>query len=1015
MHRRKLLCAVGAAICALSLSREAPAVPLPLPDHARYAIEHFGERFGLGAATVISLAQDRQGFLWIGTEGGLFRYDGGAVKHFGRGDGLPGELVELVLAAPDQHLYVRTRKGISRLQDEKFADISLPEGAGELREVNQSFAVDSAGTLFVATQRGLLQIDSEGRTHLFGASDGLGRVDAIVRASDDTVWIASDRRLVCLARGSGKPREFLSLTLGDDHVVALVPAPENKLWIRSGHHIGILDTRRAASEPTWLDQGVPGANSLGVPTLDRHGNLLLPTCRGLYQRVGNEWRIIDHQSGLTSNAVASVLEDREGGIWVGTAGAGLDHWPGSKQWSGWTDAEGLPDALVLGVVRDKRSRIWVATNTALTIWDPGTRRWQNWAANGLAGSGARQLLLAPDGAVWALFPGRGIYRFDTASPRPQAQQVPTAPWQPHRIAVAPDGVIWGDGSGAFHTVQYEYGHFFVHEQAVAPSEAGTTETVSVSADGALWTAGSKGVSRWAKGKWRHFGTAAGLLNNDAKTVRAISETEAWVGYPDEGAITRLQISPSGEVTATQFQKGVCSMGRDGKGNTWLEMEEGAGLVTPNGHLTSFTQSDGLLWNDLNCDAMWLESDGTILLGTSKGLARYNPGQELPSFPQPTVVLTAALFGRLDRISQHDPGIPYKDRTFRASFAAPVLHDPNHVACRYRLCGLESEFTDTTLREVRYSSLPVGSYTFEVSCGSDAIGWSELAAYPFQIRPPWWRTWWSEICAMFLLVLVTRKIVQYRTRRDRQAREVLELAVAERSQDLAKLNRDLEEASLSDPLTGIRNRRFFSSTIAADASQAVRAYRADSPNYSRDHRDLIFYLIDVDHFKEVNDRYGHQAGDRLLIEISRRLGKMVRESDFLIRWGGEEFMVVCRAAEREHAPRMAERILSAVGSIEFDLGNGCIVRKTCSIGWAPFPWLPPTHAVLSVDDVLRLADQGLYLSKQRGRNQSTGILAFADVPAELHFHGFEELMKAGIIREVRTAGPAIAAAASAIGD
>src|SRR5207244_1921287 len=233
--------------------------------------------------------------------------------------------------------------------------------------------------------------------------------------------------------------------------------------------------------------------------------------------------------------------------------------------------------------------------------------------------------------------------------------------------------------------------------------------------------------------------------------------------------------------------------------------------------------------------------------------------------------------------------------------------------------------------------------------------------------------WTEVGIVGLLLLLLWGAMQYRTREGRRDKERLEAAVAARSAELAQANRELQEASLKDPLTGIRNRRFFQTTIGADASQAIRAYSVASKNYSRDHRDLIFYLIDVDHFKQVNDQYGHQAGDRLLIAIAKRLDEVVRKSDFLMRWDGQEFLVVCRSGERVEATRMAERILGAIGTAPFDLGNGCNIHSTCSVGWAPFPWVPPFVAEASVEEVLWLADRGLYLAKQQGRNQSIGIL------------------------------------------
>jgi diguanylate cyclase (GGDEF)-like protein len=196
---------------------------------------------------------------------------------------------------------------------------------------------------------------------------------------------------------------------------------------------------------------------------------------------------------------------------------------------------------------------------------------------------------------------------------------------------------------------------------------------------------------------------------------------------------------------------------------------------------------------------------------------------------------------------------------------------------------------------------------------------------------------------------------------------------------------------------------------------VRAYRG-SEIYSSGHRDLIFFLVDIDHFKEVNDRFGHDAGDRVLIQIARRLASVVRESDFLIRWGGEEFLVVCRSAERGDGAHMASRILRAIGGTEFDLGNERRLTRSCSVGWAAFPWLPASCSTLSVDEVLRLADRGLYLAKQQGRNQSVGVVATTDA-LSIHgqhgsskYHCMEQLLEDNLIREIRTPGEKAAGAA-----
>lgn len=189
-------------------------------------------------------------------------------------------------------------------------------------------------------------------------------------------------------------------------------------------------------------------------------------------------------------------------------------------------------------------------------------------------------------------------------------------------------------------------------------------------------------------------------------------------------------------------------------------------------------------------------------------------------------------------------------------------------------------------------------------------------------------------------------------------------------ELARANRELQEASVTDELTGIRNRRFLATILNKDAEQAVRIYgTGDNANRNRD---LIFYLIDIDHFKMVNDQFGHQQGDDVLVQVAARISSAIRYSDVLIRWGGEEFLVVSRFTDRENAEVLAKRVLHAVGSEPFRLKSGSITR-TCSVGWAAFPWWPDRPDALSCDVVLRCADHALYEAKNRGRNRAVGIV------------------------------------------
>jgi diguanylate cyclase (GGDEF)-like protein len=134
------------------------------------------------------------------------------------------------------------------------------------------------------------------------------------------------------------------------------------------------------------------------------------------------------------------------------------------------------------------------------------------------------------------------------------------------------------------------------------------------------------------------------------------------------------------------------------------------------------------------------------------------------------------------------------------------------------------------------------------------------------------------------------------------------------------------------------------------------------------------LLDIDFFKSVNDSYGHNAGDKLLEQISHILKATLRESDYLVRWGGEEFLIVVRYCTREEVPELAERIRQKVETYRFDLGNGQRLEKTCSIGMAAYPFYRTQPAAMTWEQVIDTADRALYLAKNHGRNCWVNVLA-----------------------------------------
>ena len=214
-----------------------------------------------------------------------------------------------------------------------------------------------------------------------------------------------------------------------------------------------------------------------------------------------------------------------------------------------------------------------------------------------------------------------------------------------------------------------------------------------------------------------------------------------------------------------------------------------------------------------------------------------------------------------------------------------------------------------------------------------------------------------------LMIATVGVVMYRRR----------VAVAQSAQQL----------SMTDTLTGLKNRRFVLETIDADLAVCERKYFAAGPGHQPLDADLLFFLIDIDHFKTINDTLGHQVGDRVLVQLAKALKDASRAADTVARWGGEEFLVICRFTHRRSASHSAERLRRAIEGCTLDVGTGRPHDCTCSIGYASYPFVRRDVRAVPWEGVVSFADDGLYLAKSRGKNQWVGVVEDeAGVPVHL---------------------------------
>jgi diguanylate cyclase (GGDEF)-like protein len=430
---------------------------------------------------------------------------------------------------------------------------------------------------------------------------------------------------------------------------------------------------------------------------------------------------------------------------------------------------------------------------------------------------------------------------------------------------------------------------------------------------------------------------------------------------------------------------IAGIAADAAGRLWVGHNRGlTRMDAASGIMTHFGETDGAQGKGY-AEGAWAAGGSGTLYFAGEGITVFDPNEIRFSTHRPRIVFTALEILHRDVVPQwQNSGSPL-ERTIMAQQAvtlgpeatvfsvemAPIHYaDPASNRLMYRLEGFDPEWIETGVRNrvATYTNLPPGRYVLRARAGTKNGLWSEQdATLAIHLLPPWWLTD-AALAVWFALGVAGLGVAWIAARR----RARVKVALLERD----RLRRD----SLTDPLTGLHNRRFLVSWLEQEVPKLFREYREQGPAAAASGTDLLLLLVDIDHFKAINDRHSHGAGDRVLASIAGVLREQIRGSDLAVRWGGDEFLLVTRGFDRARAADSAERLRAAVEALgnRVEAEGGPAV--TASIGFAAFPFIPHAPEALSWEQTLELADHALRLTKRRRRNAYTGLRAAAGLTA-----------------------------------
>jgi len=754
----------------------------------RYPFQMYGQAEGLTNLSATALAQDTTGFLWIGTQNGLFRYDGSRFDVFDTAQGLPSSEI-VSLADSGSNLLVATTRGIAFFVHEHFIPIPF-NGVLETTTRRQGVAADDEEDVFLATARGLLV-----RRHMTPAvllrAPGDPTIYSVYRDTSNRIWAGCGNRLCTIDHGK---LTVVPSELPPDHWRCVRNDRFGNLWILGEKSIWVRRTATGRFEPLppipfhMVDGFAP---LLGDPVLEVawNGDLIVSSPVGLCQWDGKRWRLIDQRSGLLNTDITALLADREGSLWVGLAGLGMARWLGYSEWENWGAPEGLPNDSIWSIHRDGAGNVWVGTRSGLAFAHGGPDSPSHWTARPeLAGQMILSLAHSHDNSVWVGTGNVGLFRIDGATGRAENVLIEGRKTYAPKVFVDRDDFVWTSDVGALYRSATPAGGTIPRFVALdVPGQTKDDHYYQFAEDrqGRMWITSTHGLLSYDHGVWTRFTTNEGLLQNSSRPLTAGADGSIWVAYADAVGISHIVPSGSGwKMDGTPFQAGLSSdfLGTGADGSIWYGTDKGV-QVRSGGKWRRYGQVDGLVWDDCNSRAFMADPDGSVWIGTSHGLSHFRPQPHLPG-AAPTVTLTGAELGNSALHLNATATVPYTDRYLVVRFTAPVLFDNRERRFRYRLSGIDRDWVESSQGEARYANLPPGQYTFQVVARAGSGVWStEPATLQFGIQQAWWQTWWVCVLVGALMAWSFRGWWYRVKQRHKREHLRLEVAIQQRTSEL----------------------------------------------------------------------------------------------------------------------------------------------------------------------------------------------------------------------------------------
>jgi signal transduction histidine kinase/ligand-binding sensor domain-containing protein/ActR/RegA family two-component response regulator len=789
---RTRLAARIAVVCLLAVLAALPA--RALDPHVRVTQYHtlsFQIEQGLPQNSVQAILQSRDGYLWLGTQAGLVRFDGVRFVVFDRSNvsQFTRENVRALVEDRNGGIWIATDDGLLVLRNGQFSRVGT--SAGLPSQLVLSLLIARDGTLWVGTEAGLCRL-KDGRQVAPQVLPGTEDVKAtrITEGRDGTVWLST---AVGLVRVSGDRVDRPAVGQGVAEAVYDVYQDRGgRIWVGTSHGLARLVGNRLERVSLAMDDSVHAVFE------DSAGTLWLGLeRRGIARWYDDKLEVYGTAEGLPGNYVTGFLEDRQGNLWLAGFDSGLTCLR-QTPFSGFGAHEGLPSSDVQTILQTRSGDVWMGTNSAGLARLSGGRLTLFSTKDGLPDEVILSLAEGRDGAVWVGTP-RGLARISNGRVSKVADPKRLLNQGVRALLESADGTLWigtrylglvAMRNGALETVRPP-------GDAISPS----VQALLLSRSGDLWIAGSRGLTQVHEGRARTFTTRDGLKENHILSLYEDGDGAMWAGTFG-GGLSRVEDGVQ-SITDRQglFDNNAFAILEDDHGDLWMSCNKGIYKVPKAEvldvfagrrsvvHSVGYGVADGLRGTEGNGGTQppaWKMADGRLWFAGIRGAAIVDPRPV--NVATPTVLIERMVYGRNETTMagnlELDPGTG--DVTF--DYTAPDYHAARSLQFRYKLPPFKEEWEDASERRTAFfTNVPPGSYAFMVQARNKGGEWSEPASFAFRIQPHYYQaTWFYALGALMAGVLAT-SVYGLRVRRMRTRERTLARLVDARTAELRAEN------------------------------------------------------------------------------------------------------------------------------------------------------------------------------------------------------------------------------------